>query len=464
MGRDANIRRRDALIIPGGLLVFYSLAAIIYAEGFRTESDFCPDGSWVLINNTCYTAWKLLLPVLLIGIGLILGGALGFRGRPETLSQRLHHGSINHFALALLVSIAAVPLLLLLVQLGRENANDTTYVLTAYGVDFKHTFVLGVATLVGLLALVPYLALYVSDILRRNDFIRAAETYEEEVEEEPEPVPEAPEVLPHEPGYVHPDAEAVEAAGWEEVDVIEETESPESTLEEDFAAPDGEDWPESRDEEAEESLTAAWDAAHAEEPEDAEEPTQEPVEEPPVEDDSWADEAPAVTPLEPLDEPVEASMLDEGPATQHSDAEYYYGYKGPVYNVVELEGIGPSYAGRLAEEDIRTTAGLCAHDAAELAKKIDVPLKTIEGWQFMSELVAVKGIGPQFAEALVRAGVKGVADLKKRSANRIAAQVNAYLEGIETQVVGSKITEHRVEGWKEAAKNMRKVRMKRPEE
>ena len=104
MGRDANIRRRDAFVISGGLLLVYGLVAVVWAERLRASSDFCPDGSWVYINSTCYTVWKLVLPLLLIGAGLLIGGLAAFRGRPERLEQRLHHGTGSHFTLALLIS------------------------------------------------------------------------------------------------------------------------------------------------------------------------------------------------------------------------------------------------------------------------------------------------------------------------------------------------------------------------
>ncbi|HUR64361.1 MAG TPA: DUF4332 domain-containing protein [Candidatus Thermoplasmatota archaeon] len=140
----------------------------------------------------------------------------------------------------------------------------------------------------------------------------------------------------------------------------------------------------------------------------------------------------------------------------------YYDYPGDVHPVEDVEGIGAIYGDRLRAAGVHTTARLCFEDAQQLADKVGVPLKTVQQWQAMGELVKVKGIGPQYAEALARAGIDGIAALKRRAASTVADQVNAYLDSLETTVVGTKITEARVEGWKKAAEGMKRVRLKEP--
>lgn len=142
----------------------------------------------------------------------------------------------------------------------------------------------------------------------------------------------------------------------------------------------------------------------------------------------------------------------------------YYDYPGDTHPVEEIEGIGAIYGDKLRAAGVHTTARLCFEDPQALADKVGVPVKTVQQWQAMSELVKVKGIGPQYAEALARAGVDGIAALKRRAASTLAEQVNAYLDSLETAVVGTKITEARVEGWKKAAEGMKRVRLKAPEQ
>jgi predicted flap endonuclease-1-like 5' DNA nuclease len=140
----------------------------------------------------------------------------------------------------------------------------------------------------------------------------------------------------------------------------------------------------------------------------------------------------------------------------------YYDYPGDVHPVEDIEGIGAIYGEKLRAAGVFTTARLCFEDAQALADKVGVPVKTVQQWQAMGELVKVKGIGPQYAEALARSGIDGIATLKRRAASTVADQVNAYLDSLEVTVVGTKITEARVEGWKKAAEGMKRVRLKEP--
>lgn len=377
MMRDAKIGKRDGMVLTGGLLLTYCAAAILYAEKIRATSDFCPDGSWVLISNTCYTIWKLLLPFVLIGAGLLVVGLTVFRGKPERLEQYLHHGTGSHFTLALLVSLVLLPLVFLLVQLFRQRSLDTVFVVDIYDVPYKHTFLLSLAILAGLLMLVPYLGAYIATVVRRRHFLAAA---------------------------VEPEPEVADEAAWERPTYDEPAEA----------------WPGSRDEQ---------------EPE----PEMEPV----------AETQPPVKAPRPAPAPPAAS---------------YQGYAGKNRDVEDLEGIGPVYAAQLREAGVRTTRRLCAADSAELAAASGIGQKHIDVWQAMAELTMVTGIGPQYAEVLARSGMTSIAELKRRSAKALAKQVNDYLGSLENNVLGNVITETRVEGWKDAAKGMRKTRMKVPKD
>lgn len=150
------------------------------------------------------------------------------------------------------------------------------------------------------------------------------------------------------------------------------------------------------------------------------------------------------------------------PATPAQPEEVYYDYPGDVHEVEDLEGIGPTYGKRLRDAGIHSTARLCFEDAGKVANAVQVPRGTVEAWQQMAQLVKVKGIGPQYAEALVRSGIGGIEELKRRSPARMADQVNGYLATLDVNVLGTKITEKRIEGWKEAAKQLKRVRLAVP--
>lgn len=158
-----------------------------------------------------------------------------------------------------------------------------------------------------------------------------------------------------------------------------------------------------------------------------------------------------------------APVESEDPFVQAS-ADVHYDYGGDVHEVIDVEGIGPIFAQKLQDAGVRTTDRLCYEDAEKLAARIGTEAKRVYTWQHMAELMKVSGIGPQYAEALARAGIEGIQELKKRSASALADQINEYLGGLDNNVLGNKITARRVEGWQEAAKPMRRTRRAIPAE
>jgi predicted flap endonuclease-1-like 5' DNA nuclease len=144
-------------------------------------------------------------------------------------------------------------------------------------------------------------------------------------------------------------------------------------------------------------------------------------------------------------------------------ARAYYDYDGDVADVEAVEGIGRIYGEKLRAAGVHTTARLCYEDTQSLADRVGVPVRTVEQWKAMAELIKISGVGPQYAEALARSGINGIAELKRRSPGAISEQVNSYLDSLHTSVVGTKITEARVKSWQKAAAKMKKVRMKAPE-
>ncbi len=147
-----------------------------------------------------------------------------------------------------------------------------------------------------------------------------------------------------------------------------------------------------------------------------------------------------------------------------ADGRAYYDYTGDIHNVEDIEGIGRIYGGKLAAAGVLTTARLAYEDPESLGKRVGVPKKTVEQWQQMGELMKIKGVGKQYAEAMARAGIEGIAELKRRSPETIANQVNSYLDTLDTNVLGNKITSKRVEGWQKAAAGMKRVRLKVPDQ
>lgn len=166
-----------------------------------------------------------------------------------------------------------------------------------------------------------------------------------------------------------------------------------------------------------------------------------------------AEPAPKETPAPAEPEPTQ----EPGPAT-------YTDYEGDVDDVIDVEGIGPVYAKKLADAGIHTTARLCYEGAARVQEITGARAKTVDSWLGMAQLMKVSGIAGQYAEALYRGGVTGIPDLQTKSAGEIEAAVNAYMDSVKTTVQKNKITARRISGWKKSAANMQPVELPAPAE
>jgi predicted flap endonuclease-1-like 5' DNA nuclease len=139
-----------------------------------------------------------------------------------------------------------------------------------------------------------------------------------------------------------------------------------------------------------------------------------------------------------------------GPRRPHTD------FPGDDHLVIDLEGIGPVYAKRLQKQGVYTTSRLAYEKPGNLAKRIKAPKKLVKNWRNMAELIKAKGIGKQYAEVLVRSGVKGIDDLKKRKPAKLAKDVNKFLRSVDSTVIGTAVHEGRAKQWIKAAKPMRR--------
>jgi predicted flap endonuclease-1-like 5' DNA nuclease len=132
-------------------------------------------------------------------------------------------------------------------------------------------------------------------------------------------------------------------------------------------------------------------------------------------------------------------------------------YPGDIHQVVDLEGIGDTYAERLHAAGIEHTQDLLFASRAEVARITRASPKTVARWCAMAELIKVDGIGPQYAEVLSRMDVAGIDDLRSRDARSLATRLAAYLDSLDSTVIGQKAGEKRIRAWIKAAQGMEKV-------
>ena len=88
--------------------------------------------------------------------------------------------------------------------------------------------------------------------------------------------------------------------------------------------------------------------------------------------------------------------------------------------LIDIEGIGPAHAAKLAEQGLTTTDDLLASGArpagrAKLAEATGIAPALILEWVNHADLFRIKGVAGQFADLLEEAGVDTVVELAQRN-------------------------------------------------
>ena len=120
----------------------------------------------------------------------------------------------------------------------------------------------------------------------------------------------------------------------------------------------------------------------------------------------------------------------------------------------EVAGIGVKQATRLRKVGVRTSKGLIENASTrrartQLSKATGVTPKDLQLWVHHADLLRVRGVGAEYAELLVAAGVDTLRDLRRRNPTALLAKI-INLNG-SRKVVDRLPTEAMVEGWIAAA-------------
>lgn len=105
-----------------------------------------------------------------------------------------------------------------------------------------------------------------------------------------------------------------------------------------------------------------------------------------------------------------------------------------AYKIIDIEGVGETYAEKLIAAGIKTPEDLLESCAAPkgrkgLAEQTGISEKLILKWTNHADLFRIKGIGPQFAELLEASGV----DTVKEFGHRVAANLAAKMEEVNAK-------------------------------
>lgn len=98
------------------------------------------------------------------------------------------------------------------------------------------------------------------------------------------------------------------------------------------------------------------------------------------------------------------------------------------YNVIDIEGIGPTYAEKLNTHGVKTTSDLLTHCGTKkgrekMAAATNIPESLILTWVNHADLFRVKGIAGQFSELLEAAGVDTVKEFAQRNPENLHAKL-----------------------------------------
>jgi hypothetical protein len=124
---------------------------------------------------------------------------------------------------------------------------------------------------------------------------------------------------------------------------------------------------------------------------------------------------------------------------------------GQVHPVIDVEGIGEHYSKELAQLGIKDTKQLWNADTTYVAGALKVTPAAIDGWQCMAELMAVNGIGKQYAELLVRADVSSIDELCAETPQALLARIHKLEKHQGNRIQGNTIGVKSVQSWINAA-------------
>ncbi len=125
--------------------------------------------------------------------------------------------------------------------------------------------------------------------------------------------------------------------------------------------------------------------------------------------------------------------------------------------ISDIEGIGPSYAQKLANVNVKSVSGLlkkCCDKKGRksVAQATGIDESMLLKWANMADLYRIKGVGSEYSELLEAAGVDTVKEMRNRNAVNLyekMKEINAKKKLVR-QLPGLK----KVEGFVSAAKKL----------
>ncbi|MHA1208997.1 MAG: DUF4332 domain-containing protein [Candidatus Freyarchaeota archaeon] len=128
--------------------------------------------------------------------------------------------------------------------------------------------------------------------------------------------------------------------------------------------------------------------------------------------------------------------------------------------IKNIEGIGPKYAEKLIKAGVSTTedlleAGKTPSSREELANKTGITVDRILEWVRDADFIRIKGVSEEYSDLLEEAGVQDVPDLAKQDAESLYAKLQELNE--EKELVRKLPTLKEISTWIDQAKKLPKM-------
>ena len=125
--------------------------------------------------------------------------------------------------------------------------------------------------------------------------------------------------------------------------------------------------------------------------------------------------------------------------------------------LIDVEGIGPKYAGKLDKAGVGSTDGLLKMGGTpagrkEIAAKSGISESLILEWVNHVDLYRIKGVGSEYSDLLEEAGVDTVVELAQRNAANLMAKIAEV--NVSKKLVRKLPTKNQVEDWVAQAKKL----------
>jgi predicted flap endonuclease-1-like 5' DNA nuclease len=128
--------------------------------------------------------------------------------------------------------------------------------------------------------------------------------------------------------------------------------------------------------------------------------------------------------------------------------------------IVDIEGVGKTYADKLERAGVETVERLLARAAAKkervkLAADTGINEALILEWVNHADLMRINGVGSEYSDLLEAAGVDSCAELAQRRADNLALKMNQLNQ--QKKLVRRTPTEAEVLRWIDEARGLPKV-------